>query len=194
MNATAETFDVNGAGETVGTPPPDQVPPPRTRRGRPFGSRNRTPPLTETPVVNEGAENTSPGDDKPARRKRAKPVDTVAWAKQLQGVHMLLAKMVPIQFQGKLLLEIDERESQQLATAIADVCKEYNLEIGGKVGAGFQLIATVAMIYGPRIYIVQQMKLQAQRAAAQQSAQAPPAESPLDVATARASNGVAAAN
>jgi hypothetical protein len=139
-------------------PEPQAAARPRRGRGRPFGSRTSVPPLTETPVGSEAAGD-APQDAAPKTRRRKSTVDASALAKQLRGIHSLAAKLLPIPGpNGTKLLELDDTEATQLAEAVAAVAKEYDLELSGKTGAAIQLLGVAAMIYGPRIYVIQQMR------------------------------------
>lgn len=164
------------------TPPTDGASPgapqesikPKRGRGRPFGSFTKASPLAETPV---GTENTadSPQEQPRQQRKRKASVDASALAKQLRGIHALAAKLLPIPGpDGTKLLELSDVEATQLAEAVAGVAKEYDLELSGKTGAAIQLFGVAAMVYGPRIYVIQQMRVygQRQKAAAEQAARA----------------------
>jgi hypothetical protein len=151
----------------TGAPPP-QPPgeqPTRRRRGRPFAAKS---PLTEQTVNPDGSEQPQ---EPQQRKRRAKNIDSDALAKQLRGIHSLAAQILPIRRQdGVLLLELSETESKELASAIAGVAKEYDLELDGKTGAAIQLLAAACMIYGPRIYVIQKMRVATQR----QAQEAPP--------------------
>lgn len=145
------------------TPEPQISQGPRRGRGRPFGARTRAIPLQETPVGTEPT-NEAPQDQPKQQRRRKSTVDAGALAKQLRGIHALAAKILPIQGpDGSKLLELSDVEATQLADAVAGVAKEYDLELSGKTGAAIQLFGVAAMIYGPRIYVIQQMRVYGQR-------------------------------
>lgn len=145
------------------------------KRGRPFQKRNQTAsPLQETIVGTEPADSVK---DEPAKqqRRRKSTVDVGGLAKNLKGIHALAAKLVPIKGpDGAMLMEISDTEASELANAIAGVAKEYDLELSGKTGSAIQLIGVAAMIYGPRLYMIQQMRLymQEQHKQAQAAARA----------------------
>jgi hypothetical protein len=134
------------------------------RRGRPFGrTAGASAPLPETPI---GADATGAPEEAAPRqqRKRKSQVDASALAKQLRGIHALAAKLLPIPGpDGSKLLELSDVEATQLAEAVAGVAKEYDLELSGKTGAAIQLFGVAAMIYGPRVYVIQQMRTYAQK-------------------------------
>lgn len=158
MNTSPETTKATPP-EASGMQPniPQQEPQTtRKRRGRPFA----VPPLEETKVDAQPGE---PPQDSTTqtRKRRAKTVDSAELAKQLRGIHALAAKLLPIRVNGALLLELSDVEATQLANAVAGVAKEYDLELDGKTGAAIQLIAVAAMIYGPRVYVIQQMRVAA---------------------------------
>lgn len=150
--ATAPTDGAQATAE------PQATTRPRRGRGRPFGSKTTLPPLLETPVGTETSGD-APQDQPRQQRRRKSTVDASALAKQLRGIHALAAKMVPIKGpDGSLLMELSETEATELANAIAGVAKEYDLELSGKTGSAIQLLGVAAMIYGPRIYVIQQMR------------------------------------
>lgn len=158
-------------GKSPGEPQETQSP---KKRGRPFQKRNSTAsPLQETAV---GAEDVKATEDAPRQQRRRKStVDAGALAKQLKGIHALAAKLLPIPGpNGKPLIELDDEEATQLADAVAGVAKEYDLELSGKTGAAIQLFGVAAMIYGPRVYVIQQMRVYnaQQKAEAERAARA----------------------
>jgi hypothetical protein len=159
MKETPETTKATPPIETgAAAQEPQLSSSPRRGRGRPFGSRTKADPLQETPVTPENGE--APTDAPPKTRRRKSTVDASALAKQLRGIHSLAAKLLPIPGpNGTKLLELDDTEATQLAEAVAAVAKEYDLELSGKTGAAIQLLGVAAMIYGPRIYVIQQMRL-----------------------------------
>lgn len=170
---------------------PQETAGPRRGRGRPFGARTRATPLPETPVTTENSE--QPQDAAPKQRRRKSQVDATALAKQLRGIHALAAKLLPIPGpDGTKLLELSDTEATELANAVAGVAKEYDLELSGKTGAAIQLFGVAAMIYGPRIYVIQQMRMfnARQKAQAEETARANDSSVVADVSL----NGHATAN
>jgi hypothetical protein len=141
--------------------PPSTEQPTRRRRGRPFQAKaapGATPPLQETAV---GVDPTDSPQQERQRRTRKPSIDVDALTKQLKGIHALAANLLPIRMpDGKLLLELSDTEATQLANAITGVAKEYDLALDGKTGAAIQLLAAAAMIYGPRVYVIQKMRVQ----------------------------------
>lgn len=131
--------------------PVETVEPAKPRRGRPpasekaddTGTPKATAPKTRTP------------------RKKAAPSDQTiepeTLAKQLQGVHVMVAMMTQAPE-----MQLSEPESLELAKAISGVCAEYNLSLNGKTGAMIQLLGAGAMVYLPRIMAIKQRKAQEQ--------------------------------
>jgi hypothetical protein len=159
------------------TDPKPEIQQTRKRRGRPFGARTAVPPLEETTVRADGEPPTDSGTQ--TRKRRSKSVDVSELAKQLRGIHSLAANIIPIRMPdgsggSKLLLELSDTEATQLATAISGIAKEYDLAIDGKTGAAIQLFAAAAMIYGPRIYVIQKIRTSHQQQQRQQTAEAAP--------------------
>ena len=89
---------------------------------------------------------TPPKAPKASSREEAKPIDEAQLAKQLVGVHVMLAMMTKCPE-----LAISESEASQLSHALAQVAAQYDLVVNPKVVAGVQLFAVAAMIYAPRI-------------------------------------------
>lgn len=153
VRATAPT-----ESPTAASSPQPEAQATRKRRGRPFGAKTSIPPLEETKVGIDPGE--PPQDSATPRRKRKQSIDIDALAKQLKGIHSLAANILPIRMpDNKLLLELSDTEATQLANAISGVAKEYDLALDGKTGAAIQLFAAAAMIYGPRVYVIQKMKM-----------------------------------
>lgn len=125
--------------------PVESVEPAKPRRGRPpasekvadAGSPKATAPRTRT------------------ARKKAQPIDHDTLAKQLQGVHVMVAMITQ-----SPEMQLSDPESIELAKAISGVCAEYNLSLNGKTGALIQLIGAGAMVYLPRIMAIKQRKAQ----------------------------------
>lgn len=152
---------------TKATPPVDGATPnaepqtaqrPRRGRGRPFKSNGGVPPLAEQAI---GVENTDKPDETAPKqqRRRKSTVDVGMLAKNLKGIHELAAKLVPIKGpDGSMLMALSDVEATQLADAIAAVAKEYDLELSGKTGSAIQLLGVACMVYGPRLYVIQQMR------------------------------------
>lgn len=167
MSAAENTNDLPDglAGQQAPTPEP-QAEKPRGR-GRPKGSTNKNAedkPEIES-LLDQQAGGSTEQTAKPQQKKRGPKTgkaDAAAMAKQLVGVHTLMAMVT-----GLPELQISEPEAENLAAAVTNVCEEYGLSISGKTGAAIQLAAACAMIYGPRALMInariQQAKAQAAR-------------------------------
>lgn len=138
---------VNVQTESIETPSPgtNQPDEPRRRRGRPAGSGTKT----------EGAKKTN-------SRKAA---DLDAFAKQVQGIHQMLAMMTGF---GEVALS--DVESKMLATSLNAMSEEYGLSLDGKTGAAIQLLGTAAVIYLPRAMVIRAKVAAAAEARAAQDA------------------------
>lgn len=112
--------------------------PPKPRRGR--------PPKDPNAVKTEKISKDTGPSVKP--RKRA-TYDPQLLSKQLFGIHKMASQMT-----GLPELQIDNDESMALANSIIGVSEQYDLSIDGKTGAAIQLLATAAMIYGPRLLYI----------------------------------------
>lgn len=134
-----------------------------------------TETATESPAVEEAAPKKrgrgrppkNPGEraaesttaSGPKRRaKSASGFDRAALARQLVGIHQVAAMV-----SGIPEVVISEPEGDALAGGVIAVCEEYGLSLGGKTGAAIQLAAAAAMIYGPRLFAINQ-RLRAERA------------------------------
>lgn len=147
--------DLGLEAKTVETPPVDDdtaqttSEAPKSRgRGRPPGSGTKS--TAEKPKKSAG--------------KKAEDID--AFAKQLQGIHVMIAMV-----SGVKEMAIDAQEAKMLANGINAVAEEYGLEMDGKTGAAFQLLGAAALIYGPRALAVNaRVRKEKKEAAAQQQA------------------------
>lgn len=132
---------------TTEVKPVESVEPATPRRGRP-------PKTTEADSTTPKA--TAPKTRAP-RKKAAAPSDQAiepeTLAKQLQGVHVMIAMMTQAPE-----MQLSEPESLELAKAISGVCAEYNLSLNGKTGAMIQLLGAGAMVYLPRLVMIKQRK------------------------------------
>lgn len=125
---------------------------PKRRRGRPPKNASAQPLEQQT---------IAPGTDAPKqkrkytkRRATLDPEQVATLAKQLQGIHMMIASAVQVPE-----LQISEIESVTLAQSLQTVSNEYGLSLSGKTGATIQLLATAAIIYMPRMkYINEKFK------------------------------------
>jgi hypothetical protein len=92
-------------------------------------------------------------------------------ARKIQGVHQMAED-----FTG-LPLSITADEATELAKAIGDASKEFNVVIGGKTAAILNLAATCAMIYAPKVIVIYAaIKMQQMAAAAEAARDVSPTE------------------
>lgn len=125
---------------------------PKKRRGRP----PKNPELKE--------QSTASGESKP-KRAYTKKSERVTFdsdsarklAKQLEGIHLMVASITKLNE-----LCISDTESMMLAQSLQTMSAEYNLSLDGKTGATIQLVATCAMIYVPRVIVINNKIKQAQ--------------------------------
>jgi hypothetical protein len=151
---TSPITDETSAIDPVIAAGPEQ---PKARRGRQPGSKN-----------------------KKARGTGKLAVTPEELAKQLQGIHVMLAMLVQAP-----IFQISDTESLMLSKAILNVGEQYNVDLlDGKTFAIIQLVAVGGMIYIPRIYTIQQLRKQAQ-----QQAQSPENVDPHLSTPPNASNG-----
>lgn len=118
--------------------------PPKKRRGRP----RKTESQNETEI---------PPDDKPkrkyAKRKKFDEEDKSNLARQLVGIHQMIAITG-----GLPEMIISDTEAIMMANALTSVASEYNLSLSGKTGAMIQLLGTAAFIYVPRMSAINRRK------------------------------------
>lgn len=124
------------------SPPERRRGPGRPRKGGSTDTAAPVPPTASEPPKKRGRPKGS--------GSKVQAIDSDALAKQLAGVHMMVAQITGIpEFQ------IHETEAAMLASSVAAVCDEYDLNLNGKTGAFLQLIASAAFIYFPRIPHIQ---------------------------------------
>lgn len=121
--------------EIVPDAPPEKpdvegLEPQKRKRGRPKGSTNKPA-------------------DKPSKSSSRKRADNVDFARQLQGIHTMMAMVT-----GFPELQISEQESVMLANGLVAVADEYGLSLDGKTGAAIQLIGAASLIYIPRAIVI----------------------------------------
>lgn len=131
-----------------------EAPEPKKRGpGRPRGSTNKTASKT--------ASGRGPG--RPRKTANKKAADIGDLAKQLVGIHQLIAMAT-----GFPEVQIHEDEGMMLAQGFTAVADEYGLALSGKTGAAIQLFGACAMVYVPRAMMIRK-KIDAQRAAQRQA-------------------------
>lgn len=82
----------------------------------------------------------------PARKAPGKPIKGPMLAKKIYGVHQLAGKVFGPE------AEIEAQSAEELATAITDVLKEYDITFSGKTAALAGLVFTALAVEGPIIY------------------------------------------
>jgi hypothetical protein len=90
--------------------------------------------------------------ESPTRKTRVKRATVENTARQLEGLHKMIAVLPNLGF-----MAIHPDEAKILAEAMLAVADEYDIQISGKAGATVQLVAAFGMVYVPRgLYYVQQ--------------------------------------
>lgn len=119
-------------GENESAEAPENTTPPtpqkRRGRGRPAGSTNK----------------------RKATTARGQKAELEKLGRQAVGAHMMIAGLT-----GMPELQITEAEGVALAEVLMSGAEEFGFEISGKAGFVIQALATVAMIYGPRLIMIQ---------------------------------------
>ncbi len=117
--------------------------PPKRRRGRP----PKNPALQEQTVNGDTAAKRGPG--RPKKNPGMSGDELMGLSRQIMGLHMIAAQAT-----GIAELQINETEAGMLATSIDRVSQEYGLSMSGKTGAMLQLLGTAAIIYMPRLGVI----------------------------------------
>lgn len=128
-----------GISDTPELENPEAVEPVRKRRGR--KPKNETAPAPESGPTVEA--------DKPVRR-RSRKVNANS-VQQIIGIHKMIS-MLP----GMEVFAIQENEAQILAEGMQGIADEYGVTMSGKTGATLNMVAALAMVYGPRGYMLYQ--------------------------------------
>jgi hypothetical protein len=81
----------------------------------------------------------------PARKPRQKRASVENTARQLEGLHKMIAVLPNMHF-----MAIAPEEAKILAEAMLAVADEYDINLSGKAGATVQLVAAIGMVYVPR--------------------------------------------
>lgn len=145
MSEPQETQNENGATTAPEeiqsqTPPQDDAPPVKRRRGRP----PKNPEMQK-----EGVSGTAPKRGRPPKSKEKHsytPEEISVLGRQIVGIHAMVAGITKIPEAA-----IGDDEGSMMAQAIVNMADQYDLELDGKTGAALQLFATAAMIYAPRV-------------------------------------------
>jgi hypothetical protein len=143
--------DVENPDLMIENEPPENVEPPKKRRGRKPMPRDENGNIirdgkTESDSVTVSA-------PKKRGRKKTAEIDKGLLARQIVGLHQIGAMV-----SGIPQMAISGDEASVLAEAVANVAAEYDLAIDGKTGALLQLAFACASVYGPRIYMVMTTK------------------------------------
>lgn len=108
---------------------------------------------------------TKKSGDAPKKSASRKSEDMDALARQLVGIHQLIAMATGL---GELV--ISEQEAGMLAKGITAVTEEYGFALTGKTGAALQLFGAAAIVYVPRAIAVKARADAARRAAEEEAA------------------------
>jgi hypothetical protein len=98
------------------------------------------------------------GDGVEPKKRGRKPGSTNEKKRDLDGIKTLLVgihQMLSVAT-GFSSLAIDDSEGAILADAIAKVGDEYKIKVDGKTGAFLTLAYALAVVYGPRIFVIRQ--------------------------------------
>jgi len=139
-NLGPDAVDPNLAPETV-----DDIQPPKRRRGRPPKSERLEEQSTSSTQSTPKRTYTKKATNRPTFDSDS----TLKLAKQIAGIHLMVASMTQL---GEL--QINDTEAMMLAQSIQTVSAEYDLSLSGKTGAFLQLMATAAMVYVPRVLVI----------------------------------------
>lgn len=126
---------------------------PKKKRGRPPGSKNQTNLSGASPQV------------------KTAPLSVDGVSAILFSIHGMLAGVTRVKE-----LQLDPAEAKQLASAVAEVAKHYDLTADPKTIAWVNLAMTCGAVYGSR-FVAIQFRIKAQRENARKRA---PVEQPTD--------------
>jgi len=132
-----EAIDTLATEETAGLPPQETIAPVKRGRGRP-------PKGESTP----GAAPSNRKATTTAKKEKEAEQSAEDFAAQIMGFHLVAAKFIGPE------IAISEKESFALAKSIKELSAQYDLSINPKAAASLQLLATVAIIYGPRVVMI----------------------------------------
>lgn len=125
--------------------------------------KRRTRRVVENPESVQSIPTDEPEKTKKERKPRSPKkgvMDTDKLARQIMGGHLIAA-----QFLGPEIA-IDETESKMLAESVVNLAEQYDIVVSGKTAAWLGLIATAAIVYGPRVpALVAKVKAKAKRKA-----------------------------
>lgn len=129
-------------------PEPEVIEPPKKRRGRPPRNAEAQEKLDEEKATGEKPKG------KPGPKKRTMGADaSELLARQLMGLHHMAAM-----FTGLPVIILSDAEAKMMADALCNVANEYDLAISGKTAATLQLVATLGMVYVPRLIEINNLK------------------------------------
>ena len=173
---TPDNIAITEKIESTPTPPLDTsnagdgAPPQKRGRGRPRKDQSAEALQQKIDATKETKEPPKSKPKKAASERAEFNKDKLAG--QIFGLHMMAAK-----FTGIELLAISSNEAVGLSEAIVGMAEQYEISINPKVAAGLQLLATAAMIYGPRYIQLRGMMAEAKRRAQSEEANGIPANS-----------------
>lgn len=120
----------------------------------------------ELPALDLGAAEPTPPEPEPPRKRGRKPGSTAGtkkgaeldlknWAKKVEGLHLIAAKVT-----GLDLVTIDSEQALALTESVVELARHYDIKPDPVVMAWINLASVVSMVYGPKIYLVAQIKRQ----------------------------------
>lgn len=122
---------------------------PVKRRGRPPGSKNKVQESPDSPKPVNIDANQEKRRGRPPGSGTKKVVDKSALSKQLLFAHAVAAKITGIDD-----IAIDAGEAEILSSSIATLMQEYDIALSGKTAAMLGMIGSLAIVYGPRIVLI----------------------------------------
>lgn len=165
---TKETNDTEDSINWSSNPESNDSAPEITEPARKRSYKPRAPKIKEE---------TLDASEAPARKPRRSKSSVENTAKQIEGIHKMVAMLPNMGF-----MNISPEEARILAEAMTQVSEEYNVQISGKTAATIQLFMAASMVYAPRVvYAVHERK----KRKAQEPVMPPENQSsgPLTVAT-----------
>lgn len=112
--------------------------------------------------------------NKSAKTKTAQKADAAKLARQIMGGHIFMAGIT-----GLPELVVDEKEALALAELTIESAERFGYVINSTIGFYIQAFGTLAMIYGPRLYMIQK-RFAAETGKTNESNQAPVSYGPYN--------------
>lgn len=169
------------SGDDSGTVPPASGPldpnaEPKRKRGRPSNAdkaaRSSGGSADTSGTATRGSTQAGSYEKAQGKATGKKSLDISGYGLQIQGFHALAAIALK-----NPLIEISKTEADSLASALADVMKQYSINVSPAVMAWVKLATVSAAVYGPKV--VATIAIKKAQAPQRQVQQAPASNAPV---------------